>query len=50
MEIKTILVKGKKRIIITRSVSGVDRTREAVLLVMGPGYEYIDDKKENKTK
>jgi hypothetical protein len=45
MEFKTKIVDGKKRVIITRGVSGVDKTKEAVLLVM-KGYEYSKDKKD----
>ncbi len=46
MEIKTEITNGKKRIIITNKASGVDKTKEAVLLVMGPGWEYKDQKKD----
>lgn len=44
MQIKTEIVDGKKRIIITRSVSGVDKVKEAMLAVMGPGYEFKAEK------
>lgn len=49
MEFKTTLVNGKKRVIITRSASGVDKTKEAVLLVM-KGYEYPNDEVKEKSK
>lgn len=44
MKIKTELVNGKKRLIITKEASGVDKTKEAVLKVMGPGWSYKEDK------
>lgn len=34
------VVNGKKRIIFVRVATGVDKTREAVLKAMGPGWEY----------
>lgn len=40
MEIKTEIVNRKKKIIITRAASGEDKVREAILLVMGKGWEY----------
>ncbi len=49
MKAKSEIINGKRRIIITRSCSGVDKTREAVLMVMGPGYEY-DNKDEKSQK
>lgn len=45
IQIKSEIVYGGKRIFITRSASGVDKTREAVLKVMGPGWEYAENKK-----
>lgn len=39
--------KRKKRIIFIREASGIDKTREAVLLVMGKDrWEYVDDNEE----
>lgn len=39
--------KRKKKIIFVRHASGIDKTREAVLIVMGKDrWEYVDDKKE----
>lgn len=46
MKPRTELVDGKKRIVITRAVSGVDKTKEAVLAVMGKNYEYKESCKE----
>ncbi|MEW9093985.1 MAG: hypothetical protein AB2417_02785 [Clostridiaceae bacterium] len=40
MQIRTELIDGKKRIIVTKEASGIDKTKEAVLKVMGPGWEY----------
>lgn len=40
MQIRTELVSGKKRIIVIKEASGVDKTKEAVLRVMGPGWRY----------
>lgn len=40
MERRTEIVKGKTKIIITRKASGVDKVKEAVCMVMGPGWEY----------
>ncbi|MBU3208581.1 hypothetical protein KPL28_02890 [Clostridium algidicarnis] len=45
MNIKTEIINGKKRIIITNKASGVDKTKEAVLSVMGPGWEYKNQKR-----
>lgn len=44
MTVKTEIIAGKKRIIFKRTVSGTDKTKEAVLKVMGPGWEYEDEK------
>ena len=46
MRCRSEIVNGKKRIIITRSVSGVDKAKDAVLRVMGSGYEYEKKEKE----
>jgi hypothetical protein len=48
MQIRTEIVNGKRKVIITRSASGIDRTREAVLSVMGKGYKYKTDKPDYK--
>jgi hypothetical protein len=50
MEKRKEIVNGKNRMIITISASGVDKVKDAVKYIMGPGYEYIDDKKDNKAK
>lgn len=43
LEKRSEIIDGKKKIIITREASGVDKTKEAVLRVMGPGWRYKDD-------
>lgn len=48
MQIRTELVDGKKRIIVIKEVSGVDKTKEAVLRVMGPGWKYKEGFLEEK--
>lgn len=40
MQIRSEIIDGKKRIVITRTTSGVDNTKEAVLKIMGKGWEY----------
>lgn len=42
MQIRSEIIDGKKRIVITRTTSGVDNTKEAVLKIMGKGWEYKD--------
>lgn len=40
---KVIIVNGKTKMIIRKTCSGVDKTKEAVLRVMGPEWEYKDE-------
>lgn len=40
MTIRTEITNGKKKMIITRKASGVDKSKEAVLKVMGDGFEF----------
>lgn len=49
MQARSEIIDGKKRIIIIRKSSGVDKTKEAVLKVMGPGWEYDDTDKDTKS-
>lgn len=49
MQIRKELVDGKKRIIVIKEASGVDKTKEAVLRVMGPGWKYKDGFLEEET-
>lgn len=44
MKYKSEIVDGKRRMIITRSISGVDKTKEAVARVMGKDWEYKEEK------
>lgn len=44
MKVKSEIIDGKKRITIIKVSSGTDKTKEAVLSVMGPGYEYKEEK------
>lgn len=46
MKVKSEIIDGKKRITIIKVSSGTDKTREAVLSVMGNGYRYEDCKKD----
>ncbi|KIE47127.1 hypothetical protein U732_1090 [Clostridium argentinense CDC 2741] len=48
MQVKTEIINGRRRLIITKGVSGVDKTKEAVLAVMGSEWEYEDDLEEEK--
>jgi len=48
MEIRTEIVRGKRRIIIIESSSGVDKTKEAVLKVMGKDWEYKNESDSKK--
>lgn len=51
MKKRTVINDGKRRIIITARASGVDKVKDAVLVVMGPGWEYEKiegDNDENK--
>lgn len=43
------IINGRQRIIINYKTSGEDKTREAVLAVMGPGWVF-KDKEENSEK
>ncbi len=43
MLIKQVCTDGKRRIIIRRSTSGVDKIKDAILAVMGPSYTFDDD-------
>lgn len=45
MKIKYEILEGKKRMIIIRYASGIDKAKEAVLKVMGNEYEYMDSTK-----
>ncbi|WP_157797084.1 MULTISPECIES: hypothetical protein [Clostridium] len=40
MKTKKVIINGKRRIVIVNDVSGVDKTLEAVLRVMGSNWEY----------
>lgn len=42
MQLRTEIVKGKRRIVIIRKASGKDNVKEAILAVMGPDF-YFDD-------
>lgn len=44
MQMRSEIVNGKRRIIITRSASGVDKGKEVVQSVFGPNF-YIPEKK-----
>lgn len=48
MEAKVTFFNGKKRVTLRIHASGIDKTREAALAVMGPGYEYKDTSKKSK--
>ncbi|KYH35873.1 hypothetical protein CLTEP_02660 [Clostridium tepidiprofundi DSM 19306] len=46
MQVRTEIINGKRRICITKSASGEDKAREAVLKVMGNDeYEYKEEVK-----
>lgn len=45
MKEKEEIIYGKKKIIITRSASGVDKGREVVLAVFGPNF-YIPERQD----
>jgi hypothetical protein len=47
MEIRKEIVYGKKKMIIISSASGVDKVRDAVKYIMGPGFEHENDNKED---
>ena len=49
MQVRTELICGKRRVIITREASGVDKGKEAVIRVMGPGWKFEDSKKKVET-
>lgn len=38
MEERTELISGRTKIIIIREASGVDKVKEAIRSIMGPGY------------
>lgn len=40
--------KRKKRVIFIREATGIDRRKEAVLRVLGPGWICVDDEEDNK--
>lgn len=40
LKAKSEIINGRKRIIFSRQASGVDKTKEAVLKVMGGEWEY----------
>lgn len=53
MQLRTEIVKGKRRIIITRTTSGVknnDAIKNAILAVMGPGYRFNEEKVQKLEK
>jgi hypothetical protein len=50
MEKRKEIVNGKKRMVIISSASGVNKVKDAVKYIMDPGYEYIDEAKDNTTK
>lgn len=43
MIVKIITVNGKTKMIVKKTCSGVDKTKEAVLKVMGPEWMYEDE-------
>jgi hypothetical protein len=50
LPVKSTIVNGKRRIIITRSASGVSKVKEAILVVMGPGWEFPEDTQKEQRK
>jgi hypothetical protein len=47
MQLKTEIIKGKRRVIITRKAAGTennDAIKKAILVVMGPGYRFNEEK------
>lgn len=50
MQVRTEKVCGKKRIIIIRRATGEDKVKEAILAVMGPGWEFGEDTKQEENK
>ena len=48
MKTKKVIINGKKRIVIVNNTSGVDKTLQAVLRVMGSNWEYINDYDSNE--
>lgn len=50
MEARVEIVDGKRRVVFTRRASGVDKMKEAVLLVMGPGYKFKDEEEQEVNK
>ncbi|MCR3759349.1 hypothetical protein KYB31_10155 [Clostridium felsineum] len=48
MKTKKIIINGRKRIVIVNNISGVDKTLQAVLKVMGSEWEYSDDFNDDK--
>lgn len=43
MEERTELISGRTKIIIIREASGIDKTKEAILSIMGPEYEEVEE-------
>ncbi|MCX7884276.1 MAG: hypothetical protein N2448_04515 [Caloramator sp.] len=50
MKIKTEYVCGKKRVIIIREATGIDKTKEAILKVMGEDWEFNKGYPQNNKK
>lgn len=48
MKIRDVVVQGKKRIIFNLKASGEDKVKDAMLVVMGPGWYFEDDEKDGE--
>lgn len=46
--LEKVIVNGKKRIVMTKNISGVDKSKEAVLRVMGSGWEFEETNKKKE--
>lgn len=47
---KETIMNGKRKMIIIRSASGEDKIKDAILLVMGPGWEFPEDTQKEQKK
>lgn len=48
MEMKTKIIHGKRRIIMNFEATGEDKVKEAIQIVLGPQWHYVEDEKESK--
>lgn len=49
MKERTVMMNGRKKIVLIVTTTGVDKRREAFKIFMGPGWEYPDEKEaENR--